>query len=220
MKSIKKTVVSLLMALIMCLNMGIVKSDAATWEFSRSDMDYETVVVGRNINIYKGPLSMTFIPDDWSVDGTKITRTAKTTYKVEFKKPCSGVLVFFRDEVGYSYYYVLHIVALPSVNSITCSESDATVEVGKKLDISKRLKVTGLAKKSVGYKISSSDVASVSSSGVVTAKKAGKANLYVYVRSNGTQIPVVTFKIPLTVKKKSTVPVVDLGKLNLEVTQK
>ena len=89
-----------------------------------------------------------------------------------------------------------------SVKSVTLNKKTATLIKGKTLTLSATVKPANAANKKVTWKSSNTSVAKVSSKGVVTAKKAGKATITVTTDDGRkTAKCTITVKNPIKVKK-------------------
>lgn len=91
------------------------------------------------------------------------------------------------------------------VKSVSLSESSLQIEVGDKVKLTATVKPTDATNKTVSWKSSNSAVASVSSSGTVTAKKLGTATITVTTADGG-------FKKTCTVNVVKKVTSVELNK--------
>ena len=100
---------------------------------------------------------------------------------------------------------VCKINVIKPVKSLSLSASTLRIEVGDKVTLKATVKPTDATNKTVSFKSASSAIASVSSSGVITAKKLGKTTITVTTADGG-------FKKTCTVEVVKKVTGVELNK--------
>ena len=100
--------------------------------------------------------------------------------------------------------YVAEAKSKKAVKSVSISNVDSKTLVlkkGEKFKLKTKVKVTGGASKKVSYKSSRSKIVSVSSKGILKAKKSGTAKITVKSRANSKKKTVLTVKVGTPVKE-------------------
>lgn len=152
-------------------------------------------------------LSATVSPSDastkdvsWSSDNTKVA-TVSSTGVVTAKGPGVAKITVKTADGGYTA--VCKITVRQPLKGIKFSSSTVSYYVGQKKSLSVTFSPSNASNKGLTYKTSDKSIATVSSSGVVTAKKKGSCKITAVSDEGG-------YKATCTVKVKSKVNVDDI----------
>jgi uncharacterized protein YjdB len=164
------------------------KTPVKSIKFSRTDL---TLDVGKSrsaLSVTISPTAVTIRGASWKSSNENIVRV-EPTGRITAIAPGTAVITAISDSGGRTASCTVYVV-IP-VESVTLSETKITLKVGASYTLQPIITPSNATDKSVTYSVGSSTIATVSSKGVITAKKAGTTTITVKAGGKSAKVTIV-----------------------------